>query len=325
MISLESPDAVSARAPFTIVRVGDDESRAAAFARLAREADWSLVIAPEIGGQLVACCRAVLAAGGRLLGPSPAALAVVCDKHSTTEALRAADVPTTLGISLPPGELPPSDFPFPAVLKPCDGAGSQDVQFFPSRPSAADWPRRKTSQRLERFCPGLATSVALLVGPPHAAQQSTGGASGTRKVPLLGKPAVAPAPVFETAAVYPLAPCRQHLSDDGSFAYLGGSLPIEPAMAARATAFARRTVAAVPGLFGYVGVDLVLGADTGGRDDFVIEINPRLTTSYLGLRKLATANLAAALLDVAGGDEPKLSFATKLVRFNACGDILGVA
>jgi len=46
-------------------------------------------------------------------------------------------------------------------------------------------------------------------------------------------------------------------------------------------------------LRGYVGVDLVLSANAA----FVVDINPRLTTSYVGLRKVAHFNLAEALLD----------------------------
>lgn len=276
--------------PPSIERAPDDSSRRAALTRLAGAADWSLVIAPEIDGQLIACCQVVRESGGRLLGPSPAALDICCDKHATAEALRAAGVPAPEGVLLNPGDVAPAGFPFPAVLKPCDGAGSQDVQLIRERPRASDWPSRKTPQRLEQFCPGVAASVALLVGANK---------------------------------FYPLPPCRQHLSDDGRFRYQGGSLPIESALATRATALARRAVAAVPGLFGFVGVDLVLGDDPAGREDVVIEINPRLTTSYIGLRRLAKSNLGQSILDVAAARELELSFATQPLRFHAQGEILG--
>lgn len=278
--------------PASIDLVEDEQTRRAALSRLSRAADWSLVISPEIDGQLIACCQAVRESGGRLLGPSPAALEICCDKHATSAALRAAGVPAPAGIVLNPSDAAPASFPFPAVLKPCDGAGSQDVQLIRSRPSESEWPRRITPQRLERFCPGVAASVALLVG---------------------------------ANMIYPLPPCRQHLTDDGHFTYQGGSLPLNSHLAARAAALARRAVAAVPGLFGYVGIDLVMGADHAGRDDVVIEINPRLTTSYLGLRKLANANLAQALLDVAAQLQPELSFATQQVRFNAQGEVFDMA
>jgi predicted ATP-grasp superfamily ATP-dependent carboligase len=55
-------------------------------------------------------------------------------------------------------------------------------------------------------------------------------------------------------------------------------------------------VATLPTPLGYLGVDLVLGDDPSGADDRVIEINPRLTTSYVGLRAAALCNLAEAML-----------------------------
>lgn len=53
-------------------------------------------------------------------------------------------------------------------------------------------------------------------------------------------------------------------------------------------AAARAAVGALPGLRGHVGVDLVAAPDRC----VVIEVNPRLTTSYVGLRRVLRANLA---------------------------------
>jgi predicted ATP-grasp superfamily ATP-dependent carboligase len=49
---------------------------------------------------------------------------------------------------------------------------------------------------------------------------------------------------------------------------------------------------ALPGLWGYVGIDLVKTPSCV----WVADINPRLTTSYVGLRKLAPVNLADSVL-----------------------------
>ena len=57
---------------------------------------------------------------------------------------------------------------------------------------------------------------------------------------------------------------------------------------------ARRVVAAVPGLWGYVGVDLVLTRD----GPVVLEVNPRLTTSYCALRSSMGLDVAALVLDL---------------------------
>ena len=123
---------------------------------------------------------------------------------------------------------------------------------------------------IQPFVAGQAASVAFLVGPQRQ----------------LALPAAS-----------------QVLSEDGRFHYLGGQVPLPDDLMTRAQGLADRAVKCVTGLTGYVGIDLVLGSNPDGSEDWVIEINPRLTTSYIGLRALAEFNLAQALLDVAVGKE----------------------
>ena len=73
----------------------------------------------------------------------------------------------------------------------------------------------------------------------------------------------------------------------------GGGLEAQRASCERvASAIAN----AIPDLWGYVGVDFV-DTDEG---PVVLEINPRLTTSYLGYRALTQDNLAERILVPAG-------------------------
>jgi tyramine---L-glutamate ligase len=116
-----------------------------------------------------------------------------------------------------------------------------------------------------------------------------------------------------------LPPAAQHLAGDGSFAYRGGEAPLPAPFRERARELAAAAVAAVPGLRGYVGVDLVLGDAKDGSGDRVIEVNPRLTTSYVGLRALAAGNLAGAMLDVARGSEVSPGWREGPVRWRADG------
>jgi predicted ATP-grasp superfamily ATP-dependent carboligase len=246
----------------------------AAFRDLARRSDKALVIAPESGGLLYSLCRRA-EEGARLLGPGPDAVQLTADKLTLAEHLATAGVPTPPAVPLLPGR--PTPFPFPLVCKPRDGAGSQatflvrnegELASCRSRADAEGWPGELLVQPL---APGLAVSVALLAGP--------------------GRLRTMPA-------------ARQHLSADGRCRYRGGQLPLAPPLARRARRLARRAARAVPGLHGYFGVDLVLGPAADGSADTVIEINPRLTTSYVGLRALARFNLAEALLAVTAGQAP---------------------
>jgi hypothetical protein len=265
-----------------------DEERSK-FAEYAAECDGTVVIAPELSDALLNRCRQVERAGGRLLGPGSELVEIASDKHATVEWLRSAGIPVPEGRALEPGQSLPPDLAFPAVGKPRWGAGSQGVRRLADREAAADWIAAIAEpSRLERFCPGVAASVALLCGPQ---------------------------------GLFPLVPCRQRLSDDGRFVYLGGSLPLEARLARRAADLATRAVSALAEPTGYLGVDLVLGADARGHDDVVIEVNPRLTTSYVGLRAAASpgTNLAAAMLAACEGRTPQLSFRPVEVQFDPDG------
>jgi predicted ATP-grasp superfamily ATP-dependent carboligase len=273
----------------TTVRRTGAEEEPARFRELSRACDSTVIIAPECGGILGQRCRWAEDAGGRLLGPGSAAVALAADKEELARRWQAA------GVRTPPCTPLSGPVVFPAVCKPRHGAGSQTT-FLVRGPDelpgclagarAEGW---EGELLLQPFVPGRPASVALLLGPGQ-----------------------------EIA----LPPAWQRLSPDGRFRYLGGALPLPPGPAARAAALARQAVRAVPGLRGYVGVDLVLGEAPDGSGDQAIEINPRLTTSYVGLRALAAGNLAEALLRVVSGERiAELEWRPGVVEFGADGQV----
>jgi predicted ATP-grasp superfamily ATP-dependent carboligase len=71
----------------------------------------------------------------------------------------------------------------------------------------------------------------------------------------------------------------------------------------RLASLAGKIAAAVPGLWGYVGVDLVLTRD----GPVVLEVNPRLTTSYVSLRSALGLNVPALVLDLLGSPPGELT------------------
>lgn len=119
----------------------------------------------------------------------------------------------------------------------------------------------------------------------------------------------------------PLLPAYQHISDDGTFQYRGGSLVQNPEHRERIIHLASSAIRDIPGLLGYVGVDALL-CEAG---DVVLEINPRLTTSYLGLRQATTNNLLGCMLACAMGKLPDLLWMRRTVLWDANGAINSVS
>lgn len=268
-----------------VVEVHSREHQLEELIRLSSEADHTLVIAPEFDGILASTVKRLRSAGAQLINASDEFIGLTADKHRTAQHLVAAgvNVPQATLIDADAEKLP-TDFSYPAVIKPVDGAGSQDtylVNSYHDEPPPHPWPRR-----LERYCSGIPASVALLCGP---------------------------------ADCFSLPACRQHLTEDGRLGYLGGSLLWETELAERATKLATHAVNSVPGALGYVGVDLVLGKEADGSEDVVIEINPRLTTSYVGLRAMTDDNLAGAMLRIAAGEMVSLNFKRDPLEFSATG------
>lgn len=251
--------------------------RAAAF-------DAVLVIAPETDGILIRLCEAVEKGGGKLLGPSSPSVRLTADKLSLARHF------AKMGIRTPVSQdLQENDIDFPLICKPRDGAGSQ-ATFLAS--NSSELQRCIEQARAEgfggkmivqRFVPGVAASVAFILGPE-------------RSIALL--------------------PCRQLLSLDGRFHFLGCEAPLPRELATRAITLGMRAVKSIAGLHGYVGVDLVLGGPADGSEDHVIEINPRLTTSYLLLRQLAETNLMGILLRVLQGESATLSWKSEPMTFH---------
>jgi predicted ATP-grasp superfamily ATP-dependent carboligase len=270
----------------TIVDVHSRTSHREELERISSKADATILIAPEFDDILLKASRWVAASGGRLFSPGPDFVRVAANKQRTCETLAAAGVPTPLGRLLESDEPLPSNTSYPAVLKPLNGAGSQDTYLVSSQydaPPAYAWARR-----LEQYIPGMAVSVAVLCGP---------------------------------GGCVTLAPCKQRISEDGRLRYLGGELPLPAGLAERATALAARAVAAMPPAVGYVGVDLVLGREPDGSEDAVIEVNPRLTTSYVGLRAAATSNLAEAMCRIAQGESQPVEFSNRAIEFDPNGNV----
>ena len=94
-----------------------------------------------------------------------------------------------------------------------------------------------------------------------------------------------------------LPPTRQVFRSQPMGAYVGNQDDLSKDHQSRAHNLACRVADALPPTCGYLGIDMILGATPG--EDRVVEINPRLTSSYSLLRKLRSDNLAETMLSCA--------------------------
>ncbi len=85
--------------------------------------------------------------------------------------------------------------------------------------------------------------------------------------------------------------------------YMGGKLPIESEFKQEAFEIATKAVGAIDGLKGFVGVDLLINADEKDiYSVYLLEINSRFTTPYVGLSKIANFNIGKSIIELIDGD-----------------------
>jgi len=255
----------------------DQPSRVGAvFDALARQAGLAIVVAPCQNRALTRWLARLDGLGVPSLNARPEAAELCCDKQRLIQHLQQA------GVAVPPLQDPETaELEHPCVLKPRWGDGCERTRRVPAGGQVPPGLRRGRILQREVF--GTAASVTFLI-------------HGSRRRAL--------------PAGWQVIEAR-----DGRLSYEGGILPLDPALQQRARVLGEQTLDAVPGLHGYVGVDLVLGDEPSA--DWVIEVNPRVTMSLVGLQRLCRDALLGALLE----PEVELSWWPGPVRFGPAGEV----
>ena len=230
------------------------------FVRGVTAADAVWPTAPESGGALGRLGASVTAAGRTLLGCTPDAVRLAASKLATARALAGRGVPVVPTCSA--GDPVPS-LPGPWVVKPDDGAGGDGLE------------RLDDSTQAEGR---LRSAAGRLVAHPwiEAEPWSLSLLCAAGRARLLG--------------------CnRQRLSWRAGRLHLDAiAVNARPPGDSRVHRLGAEVAATIPGLWGYVGVDFLLGAE----GPLVLEVNPRLTTSYCALPAALGRNVAEMVLEL---------------------------
>lgn len=231
-----------------------------------RRCDAVLIVAPETNSILSRLIALAEDSGKPVLGPSASAAETAGNKAACARIFHTAKlpIPKTRVAHFASALQEAKNMGCPFVVKPIDGIGSEGVcrvDSLADLPAILSIVRKVTAHDrilLQAFADGIHASVSLLV-------------SNGRSLPLSLN--------------------RQLVQGGTPLQYSGSQVPFAHPLGIQAQELACSAVKLIPGLKGYVGVDIVLTED-GIR---LIEINPRLTTSYIGLRQVAQSNLAQAI------------------------------
>jgi predicted ATP-grasp superfamily ATP-dependent carboligase len=222
------------------------------------DAIWPL--APESDGTLERVVGMAVRSGVSVLACSTDAIRIAGMKSATADTLLEAGiagVPTYRSPAATPAEH------LVLVIKPDDGAGCLDTLLLGRDEALAWWSRNGASRFVvQPYLPGQALSLSMLC------------ADGLADLLCLNRQ------------------CVRVIG--GVFRFGGVAVNVDPAERQRYRGLASAIARALPGLWGYVGVDLI----ETDRGPVVVDINPRVTTSYAGLTAALGVNVAMRMLAV---------------------------
>lgn len=223
------------------------------------------VIAPETNRLLLKMAQMANNVSAKWLGAGLDAIAITTDKYQMAQLL------TQFGLRA----IPTYHFAeWTAVgydvwlVKPIDGAGCEAIFLLEGEQAVLDWfnkdVSRKKSHIIQPYMTGIPASISV--------------------VNIHGQSKVLSCNLQNIALV------------DGQLFYRGGVVNGAANYWEALEDLAHQIVTAIPGLEGYFGVDILIGKEVP-EEISIVEINPRLTTTYAYLHEASGCNVASMLFD----------------------------
>lgn len=267
---LPKPVRAHAAIAWLAIEPGDD-----ALERFTTELDQTDVvwpIAPETAGILEGLCQTVESTGKSLLTSPSSAVRIAASKRATVETLEAQAIPVVPTVPWHP-RMDASPYPFPVVVKADDGVGCDQTRIIRNAAQWNDLPRHPAG----RDC----VLQPLIDGEPLSLSA-----------------------LFAKGQALLLSVNRQHIRQwHDTFEFQGCTVNAIDRVEGDFSVLLDRIAAALPGLWGYAGIDLIRKGD----ELTVLEINPRLTSSYPGLKPALGINPARLVMELwQSGQLPRL-------------------
>ncbi|MFB3117001.1 MAG: ATP-grasp domain-containing protein [Gammaproteobacteria bacterium] len=232
------------------------------------DADAVWIIAPESDDVLFDLTLMAEQSDCHVLGCSSESVKSASSKLQTSKLLNKNDIPCIETVLFKDETIPESECGW--VIKPDDGVGGEDCYFCANR---EDLKQLKDSISVEHFViqkylPGIPASLSMICYQGKAQ----------------------------------LLACNEQ-----QFCFKNGKGKLTELVVngmqeqwIQFNKIAQKIAIADTGLFGYIGIDLIVPEDGVGSESVpvVVEINPRLTTSYVGLRQSLSLNPAELILSI---------------------------
>lgn len=258
-----------------------------------QDIDACWVIAPETQGILQALCHLVQDMGIPWVGCTAQAIADTTSKACMAELCHQAGVPVVPHVMLAElttleslswygqGQL------HGWVVKPDDGAGCTATYYFKKDSELIEFKNNlinnsllsQTQFLLQPYVPGIALSMSV---------------------------------VATANEVKVIAAHRQQVEIvNGEFTFNGAGVNEATDQILAMQRLAEQVHRAIPGLIGYWGADMILNA-AGAL--VLVEINPRLTTPYIGLSRIMNSNPAGVILQAVLNNQLQADVASSSLR-----------